>query len=124
MNSFLHDTSATKTKIAFNPILPYVATEYDTIHIVMCNVLLQKSQSDGPLWCNEGVYRLEKELQLLDPAYFDNIFLGLGDFRTEKVLIENEVYGPANVKHAMNGGQYVRRIRGMAIILEVIQPTS
>ena len=37
MNSFLHDTSATKTKIAFTPILPYVATEYDTIHTVMCN---------------------------------------------------------------------------------------
>ena len=62
MSSFLHDTSATKTKIAFTPILPYVATEYDTIHIVMCNVLLQNAQSYGPLWCNEGVYRLEKEL--------------------------------------------------------------
>ena len=38
-------------------------------------------------------------------------------------MIENEVYGPENVKHVMNGGQYVRGIRGMAIILEVIQPT-
>ena len=51
MNSFLHDTSATKTKIAFTPILPYVATEYATIQIIMCNfqdVLLPKSQSYGP----------------------------------------------------------------------------
>ena len=56
----------------------------------MCNfqdVLLQKSQSYGPLWCDEGVYRLAKELQLLDPARFDNIFLGLGGFHTEKVMI-------------------------------------
>ena len=63
MNSFLHDTSATKTKIAFTPILSYVATEYDSIHTVMCNfqdVLLQKSQLYGPLRCNEGVYRLAK----------------------------------------------------------------
>ena len=35
MNSFLHDTSATKIKIVFTPILPYVATEYDTIHTVI-----------------------------------------------------------------------------------------
>ena len=32
MNSFLHDTNTTKTKIAFTPTLPYFATEYDTIH--------------------------------------------------------------------------------------------
>ena len=33
-NSFFQDTSTRKTKIAFTPILPYVATEYDTIHSV------------------------------------------------------------------------------------------
>ena len=35
MNRFLHDTSATKTKIAFTSVLPYAATEYDTIYTVM-----------------------------------------------------------------------------------------
>ena len=58
--------------------------------LVLCNfqdVFLQKSQSCGPLWCDEGVYRLVKELELLDPARFDNIFLGLGGFHTEKVMI-------------------------------------
>ena len=35
MNSFPHDTSATKTKIASTPILPYVATEYDTLRTVI-----------------------------------------------------------------------------------------
>ena len=105
----------------------------------MCNfqdVLLQKSQSYGPLWWDEGVCRLAEELQLLDPARFGNIFLDLGS-HTEKVmiaccgkyledtgidsiLVENEVYGPENVKHVMNVGHYVRGIRGMAIILEVL----
>ena len=83
------------------------------------------------------MYRLAKELQLLDPARFDNIFLGLGGFHTEKVmiaccgkyledtgidsiLVENEVYGPENVKHIINGGHYVRGIRGMAIVSEVL----
>ena len=44
MNSFLHDTSATKTKIAFTPILPYVAKKYDTIHTVMCNFRCSSSE--------------------------------------------------------------------------------
>ena len=83
------------------------------------------------------MYRLAKELQLLDPARFDNIFLGLGGFHTEKVmiaccgkyledtgidsiLVENEVYGPENVKHIINGGHHVRGIRGMAIVSEVL----
>lgn len=138
VNSFLQSGGVTTTKVAFTPILPYVATEYDTIYTVMCNfqdVLLQKSQAYGPLWCDEGVYRLAKELQLLEPARFDNIFLGLGGFHLEKViiaccgkyledtgiervLVANEVYGPENVNSVMNGGNYARGIRGMAMISE------
>ena len=133
MNSLLQNKEIVKTKIAFTPILPYVATEYDTIHTLMCNfqdVLRQKSQPYGPLWCDEGVYRLAKELQLLNPNRFSDIFLGLGGFHMEKVLIaccgkyleetgidtvlsENKVYGPENVKSVMDGGNYVRGARGM-----------
>ena len=133
MNSLLQNQQIVKKKIAFTPILPYVATEYDTIHTVMCNfqdVLHQRSQAYGPLWCDEGVYRLAKELQLLDQDRFDNIFLGLGGFHMEKVMIaccgkyleetgfdtafaENEVYGPEIVKSVMDGGHYVRGIRGI-----------
>ena len=73
MNSFLHGTSATKTKIACTLILPYVASKYETIHTVMCNfqdIFLQKSKSYGPIWSDEGVYRLAKELQLLDLGFW------------------------------------------------------
>ena len=140
MSSFLHETSATKTKIAFTSILPYVATEYDTIHTVMWNfqnIFLQNSESYGPLWYDEGVFWLAKELQFLDPANFCNIFLGIGRFHTEKVmitcsgkyledteirsiLVENQVYGSENVKHFMNGDHYFCGIRGMAIVSEVL----
>ena len=51
------------------------------------DVLKQKRQSCGPLWCNEGVYQLTKEIQLLRPDEFNNIFLGLGGFHTEKVML-------------------------------------
>ena len=140
MNSFLQSQQIIKTKVAFTPIIPYVATEYNTIHTVMCNfqdVLRQRSQPYGPLWCDEGVYRLAKELQLLDQDRFDNIFLSLGGFHMEKVMIaccgkyleetgfdtifvENQVYGPDIVKSVMNGGHYVRSIHGMAIISEAL----
>ena len=141
INSFLQTQKIIKTRVIFTPILPCLATEYDTIHTVMCNfqdVLRQKSQPYGPLWCDEGVYRLAKELQLLDQNRFDNIFLGLGGFHMEKVIItccgkyleetgfytvfvENKVYGPEIVKSVMNGGHYLRGIRGIAIISEVFQ---
>ena len=91
------------------------------------DVFFQKLQTYGPLWCDEGVFCLEKELQLLNPTLFDNLFLGLGGFHMEKVMIaccgkyledagvdsnflENEVNRPANVKSVINGGNYVRWI--------------
>ena len=48
-----------KSHLLLFPILPYVATEYDTIHTVMCHfqdVFLQKFQSYDPVWCDEGVF--------------------------------------------------------------------
>ena len=40
----------------------------------------------------------------------------LEDTGVDSIFVENEVYGPENVKSVMNGGDYVRRIRGMAIL--------
>ena len=73
----------------------------------------------------------------MNPTLFDNIILGLGGFHLKKVMIaccgkylkdtgvdsifvENEVYGPENVKSVMNEDNYVRGIHGMAILLEVL----
>ena len=44
----------------------------------------------------------------------------LEDTGIDSILVENKVYGPENVKHVMNGGHYVRGIRGMAIVSEVL----
>ena len=51
------------------------------------DVIKQKEQTCGPLWCDEVVHQLAKEIQLLRPDEFDNIFLGLGGFHTEKVVL-------------------------------------
>ena len=40
----------------------------------------------GPVWCDQGVRRIAKEIQLLKLEEFDYIFLGLGGFHTKKVI--------------------------------------
>ena len=79
------------------------------------DVLAQNELAYGPLWCDEGVYRIAKELQLLNPDRFGNIFLGLAGFHLEKIVIactgkfleekgvesifvENEIFGPGVVR--------------------------
>ena len=73
----------------------------------------------------------------LNPDGFGNIFLGLGGFHLEKIVIacigkfleesgvesvfvENEIFGPGVVKTVMNGGHYVRGKRGMGLISEAL----
>jgi len=139
-NSLFANPVEAVTRYCFTPIVPHPATEYDTIFTCMLNfqdVLKQRNQEYGPLWCDEGVYRLAKELQLLNPEKFENIFLGLGGFHTEKVLIgccgaylretgidsvlvENGIYDPGNVQSVLSGGNCIRGKRGMLLIAEVL----
>ena len=140
-NGLLLVDSVVLTRIAFTPIIPKPATEYDTIFTGLINfqdVLLQKGLPNGPLWSDEGVYRLAKELQLLHPEKFSNIFLGRGGFHLEKVLIACcgkyleesgisqvlaalEIFGPHVAKSVMEGSHYARGKRGMALIAESIE---
>ena len=78
------------TKI-LTPILPYPASTYDAILTTMINfqdALKQKGDSYGGLWADEGVCRIAKEVQLLKPEQFSNIFLGLGGFHMEKIVLQ------------------------------------
>ena len=56
------------TTVGFIPILPYVATDLDSIYTSMVNfqdILIQRDSSNGAIWCDEGIYQLAKEIQLL-----------------------------------------------------------
>ena len=89
-NSLLSSKVKYLTRYAFTPIIPHPATCHDTIFTCMVNfqdVLKQKGTTQGALWCDEGVYSLAKELQLLNQKRFENIFLGLGGFHMEKIII-------------------------------------
>ena len=39
------------------------------------------------LWFDEGIYRIAKEFQLLNPEKFGNIFLGIEGFHHEEVVL-------------------------------------
>ena len=141
VKSLLDTSTCSITRCAFTPILPYPATEFDTIFTTMINfqdVLRQRGHENGPLWSDEGVYHIAKEIQLLYPEKFSNIFLGIGGFHLEKVvigclgtylecsginhlLVEEKVFGPAVVNSVMSGGNYVRGKRGMALIAEAME---
>ena len=139
-NSLFSSPVKAITSFAFTPIVPYPATEFDTIFTCMKNfqdVLQQRDLEYGPLWCDEGVYCIAKELQLLNPDTFSNIFLGLGGFHMEKIviaccgtylantgieniLVEHEIFGPGVVKSVMSGSNYIRGKRGMILVAEAL----
>ena len=52
-------------KSAFTPIIPHPDTDFSTIYTCMKNyqdVLIQRNVPYGPLWCDEGVYQIAKEM--------------------------------------------------------------
>ena len=74
----LGDEVVTKTSIGFTPIFPHPITDFESVYTVMRHfqdVIKQKEQTCGPLWCDEVVHQLAKEIQLLRPDEFDNSFL-------------------------------------------------
>ena len=76
----------------------------------------QTGNISGALWCDEGVYHIAWEIQLLSPSSFDNVFVGLGGFHImegvvmacfakylkgtgiDKFLINTEIYRSISVE--------------------------
>ena len=90
IKSLLSKQKVTLTRSTFTLILPYPATQFNTIYTSMKNfqdILKQCEPSYGPLWPDQVVYWIVKEIQLLKLNKFNNIFLGLGGFHTKKVVV-------------------------------------
>ena len=141
VNSLLSNELVIQSRVGFTPILPHPITEFESVYTVMINfqdVLKQKNQTSGPLWCDEGVYRLAKEIELLYPQKFDNLFIGLGGFHTKNIVlaccgqllkdigardvfVQNEIYGP-NVTDGtiLNGTNYVLCREAMRNLSEAV----
>ena len=141
LKSILSETSVNITHITITPILPYQATNYDAIYTILVNfqdVLKQKQQVSGALLCDKGVYHIAKELQLLYNDNFNNIFLRLGDFHMEEIVlnvigqflsnigvhdifVQNEIYRPAVTNNkVMTGSHYVFSCQAFRILHEAV----
>ena len=127
-----------RTVISFAPILPYPPTDHDIVYTRMLqfsDALVQKKTKCGSFWCDMAIYKIAKEIQILKPDLFGHMFIGIGGFHHEKilmavigkilqcsgienVLVETEVYGPSAVKQVLDGGHYSRSKRGLALIAE------
>ena len=101
------------------------------------DALKQKGDTYGALWADEGVYRIAKEIQLVKPDEFSNIFLGIGGFHMERillaclgaylepsgtfvVLVETECYGTDVIKTVISGSHYSRARTAHSMIHEVL----
>ena len=137
VKSLLDSSTHFITKCAFTPILPYPVTEYDAILTTMINfqdVPKQKERENGPLWSDEGVYHIAKEIQLLYPQKFGNTFPRIGGFHLQKVVIGLGMYlelsGIQNlllkkvyavVNSVMSGGNYIRGKGWISLIAEAME---
>lgn len=144
LNSKIRSATSSPPRVtsrSFIPILPYPATAMDSIYTSMVNfkdVLLQRNEECGAMWCDEGVYCLAREIQFLRPKESDMLFIGMGPFHWCKVLCAamGKYLEPSGITQAlsnsgvfgkgvaessvMKGGDYVQAKDGMSIISEAI----
>ena len=76
--------------VGFLPVLPYPVTDYVSVYTAVKNfqsVLEFLDQPKLPVTCDEGVYRIAREIQLVRPNEFGNIVLCLGSFHMAKVAL-------------------------------------
>lgn len=127
-------------RVGFLPVIPSPVTEYATVRKALTNFQTsrqQLKQDTMPVVCDEGVYQIVVDIVMSEPGTFDDLFPMLGMFHFAKVLlrcagryltgsgmedalIESEVFGPKTVSAVLSGGHYVRSLKGMLIVSEVI----
>lgn len=128
--------------LAFLPVLPHAVTEWKTVYSSMCNyeeIVTQLAQNHIPIFGDEKVYCMMKEIQFLRPTEFQHIVCMIGPWHAVKVLLrccgkyiqgsgastlwlEAEVFGPTIIENSvLNGGHYVRSLLGMQLLAECFE---
>ena len=127
-------------RIGFLPVLPYPVTQYDTVYSAMKHlqdILKYLDQPSLSITCDEGVYRIAREIQLIRHLEFKNIKLCLGSFHMTKValgcvgkylknsgaegiFIESGTFGVNVVESVMNGRHYSRSLKGLQLLKEAM----
>ena len=140
-NSVVTDEKVPERIIGFLPILPHPVTEYNTVYTALKNfqnVLGQLSQNHLAIACDEGVYRITREIMLWRPGEFKDLTVCLVSFHLLKsylgcigkclrgsgaksIWIENEIFGPNTTQAVLEGSHYVLSLEGMTLLLEAMK---
>ena len=133
------DESIPVKNIAFLPVLPYPVTMYATVYSAMRNfvdVCSQLLQTEIPMYCDEGVYCIVREIQFMRPEEFVSLVPVLGTFHMVKAVLkcigkylsgsgadmtwlQAGVFGPAIIQNSiLNAGHYSRCLLGMQFLAE------
>ena len=119
---------------------PKPVTEYSTVYTGLKNVqgiLEQLEQQHLAVACDEGVYRIAREIMLQHPNEFENIILCLGSFHLIKVVmgsigkyieasgpeqiwIQNRIFEVNVVLSVLFGTNYNRSLKGLCQFAECI----
>lgn len=140
-NSFLTEDTRTQQNVGFLPILPYPVTDFATVYTALCNfkdILFQLNQQNLPVFCDEGVYRIARQIKFLREKEFEHIHLMLGSFHmikivlacigryirgsgVENIFIETGAFGVGTTEQVLNGTNYARSVRGFFLLGEALQ---
>ena len=133
-NAVLSEKDISKKKVGFLPVLPYPATQYDTVYTALNNfkgILQQLDQPILPVTCDEGVYHIAREIQLIRPEEFQAIVLCMGSFHMAKVALgcvgkyltgsgPNVTFGVNVVDSVLGGKNYGRSLKGLQLLKEAL----
>ena len=140
-NSVITDERLPTKTVGFLPVIPHPVTEYSTVYTAMKNfqnIQSQLDQSHMPIFCDEGVYHIARDIQLQHPNEFDDVVLCIGSFHMMKVVLacigkyldgsgavkiwtENDIFGLNVVNSVLSGSHYVRSLKGMMLLCECIE---
>ena len=139
-HAIISEANVLMQKVGFLTILPYPVTANDSVYSCMKNfldLLLRLDQQSLPVACDEGVFHIAAEIQLAINEFTDLVLL-LGSFHMTKILlacigkyltgsglenvfIENHVFGVKVTESVLKGSNYVRSVKGMFMLAEVIE---
>ena len=141
-NSVWTDETVPEKHLAFLPVLPHPVTEFSAVYTAMKNfmeIASQLTQNEIPMYCDEGVYCIVREIQLMRPEEFRTLVPCLGTFHLIKTVLkcigkflagsgaditwlQAGVFGPTVIENSiLNGGHYSRCLEGMQLLAEAFE---
>ena len=89
-NSVISEETLNERTVGFIHSIPYSVTEYTTVYTAFKNfqeIRRQLNQSHLPITCDEGVYRIAREIMLMRPEEFKDLVFCMGSFHMAKFLL-------------------------------------